>query len=136
MLHLGDSMNASGIEGKRDYRLEVMTALRSFAALTSTPSSSSLAAAFLPEELCRLWFDEVYLASERYFDSAKGDVNQSLVAHFLQQFSAEECRALERFHRSLEIRLELVEKHGQQLAESELWRNICRDAGNTLYFFE
>ena len=121
---------------KRDHRVEVVSILQAFAAADFQIAQVSKATAEqIPLQLCRLWFDEIYFASERYFDCPKGDIDESEVKHFCDQFDDDECQALERFHSCLELRLDLLKEMEQELAGSELWKNICRDAANTLHFF-
>lgn len=90
----------------------------------------------LPEALCRVWFDEVFVPSERYFDCPKGDLDQSAVRSYWEEFSEEEQEALVRFHGCLELRLDLIAKSGRKLADSEPWHSICRDAANALFFLQ
>ena len=71
----------------------------------------------------------------RYFDCPKGDIDESAVGLFFEHFNEDECQALERFHGCLELRLEILRKMDRELPGSEIWRNICKDAANTLGFF-
>lgn len=83
-------------------------------------------------ELCRLWFDEIYIPSERYFESEKGELSEKAVQEFNAAFDADELEAMARFHRFLEVRLEMVSEQKAELADSPQWRSIIRDARETL----
>lgn len=73
--------------------------------------------------MCRLWFDDVYIPSNRYMDGLKGDQNPSKVAAFLEHFTDDEVASMERFHAFLDLRLDMVSN-----ATGETWKNIVRDA--------
>lgn len=74
-------------------------------------------------EMCRVWFDEIYVPGNRYMDGFKGDWNAADVAAFSEHFSDEELAALERFHAFLDLRLGMVTS-----PTGDMWQNIIRDA--------
>lgn len=86
-------------------------------------------------EWCRLWFDEVYVPSLRYLDGLKGDRSEEAVSRFWACFTDEEKEALERFHRFLELRVEMLpdEAHEREsFPQSDAWDSIVRHAGYVL----
>lgn len=86
-------------------------------------------------ELCRLWFDAIYLPSERYMDGLKGDRSPAALDQFEACFSDDERAALERFHRFLDLRLRMLPPDAHQrniFPQNDAWRNIIKDAGYLL----
>lgn len=86
-------------------------------------------------ELCRLWFDEVYVAGNRYFEGLKGDFSQEDASRFRQAFSNEEIAALERFSRFLELRLQMVPDailKKKRIPETDAWLSLLKDAAYLL----
>ncbi len=88
-----------------------------------------------PEEiafhLCRLWLDAVYTPALAYSDGIKGDLRDEEVAAFEADFTDEEMKALERFHRFFELRLEMLPaaaRRAGRFPETDLWRNLVKDA--------
>lgn len=89
----------------------------------------------LAYEWCRLWFDEVYVPSRRYLRGLKGDRSEEAAAEFRAEFTDEEQEALERFHRFLELRVEMLsdENHrNESFPQSDAWDSIVRHAGYVL----
>ena len=86
-------------------------------------------------ELLRIWFDDVYLPSARYVDGLKGDYSATAADVFRSAFSDEECADLERFHRFVELRLEMVpegDRGRRRVPIDDRWRALVRDAGYLL----
>lgn len=89
----------------------------------------------LAYEWCRLWFDEIYLPSVRYLEGLKGDRSEEEVEAFRACFRSEELEAMERFHRFLELRVEMLseEAHRKEaFPQSDAWDSIVRHAGYVL----
>lgn len=89
----------------------------------------------LAYEWCRLWFDEIYVPSLRYLDGLKGDRSEEAAARFRACFSDEEQEALERFHRFLELRVDMLpeEAHRREsFPQNDAWDSIVRHAGYVL----
>lgn len=119
-----------------DHRERVATYL---ALLSSDGCRETLGRLIDPErlsfELCRLWFDEVYLPGISYFDGLKGDVSSQAVLHFNESFDDEELAAMERFHRFFELRVEMLRNQiraAGRFPDTDLWRNLTKDAGYLL----
>lgn len=100
--------------------------------------------AFAPEipaenlayELCNIWFDRVFVAGTRYLDGIRGDRDEEEAAAFRAAFNDEEWKYLERFHRFLELRIDMMPstlKAGRAIPNNNLWESIQRDAQ---YLFE
>ena len=82
-------------------------------------------------EMCRLWFDEIYVPGKRYMDGLKGDQNEEEVAAFSELFTDEELATLERFHAFLDLRLDMVSERvlgSRSFPAGDMWQNIVRDA--------
>jgi hypothetical protein len=82
-------------------------------------------------ELCRVWFDEIYVPGPRYLDGLKGDLSEERIAAFAEHFSDEEFAALERFHAFFELRMDMQPDRvirDRSFPKSDLWMNIVRDA--------
>lgn len=82
-------------------------------------------------ELCRIWFDEVYVLGRRYLDAWKGDYSEEAASHFRSAFSADEIKALERFNRFLELRVEMLSRDARsngRFPDNDAWKGIARDA--------
>lgn len=89
----------------------------------------------LAAELCRLWFDDVYVPGERYLHGLKGDRNAEAARRFDACFTVEELITLERFHGCLELRLDLAANrlHGRAFfPQNDSWRSLRRDAARLL----
>lgn len=89
----------------------------------------------LAYEWCRLWFDDVYVPSRRYLRGLKGDWSEEAVARFRAGFTDEELEALERFHRFLELRVDMLsdEDHERErFPQNDAWDSIVRHAGYVL----
>ena len=87
-------------------------------------------------ELCSLWFEKVFVAGMRYLDAVKGDYDEEASASFRADFTDEEWKYLERFHRFLELRVDMMPEHAKKnrtLPDNNLWQSIVRDAR---YLFE
>lgn len=92
----------------------------------------------LPALLCRLWFDEIYLPSERYVDALKAQPSPEVNGEFFAAFSAEELEDLERFHQCFELRLRMLPPEGGDgsgFFGRESWRHIQADAARLLKSF-
>lgn len=86
-------------------------------------------------ELCRVWFDEIFVAGRRYFDGLKGDYSQEAADRFCNAFTAQELAAIQRFSQFLELRLDMLPDHAvaaRRIPDSDAWRNLVRDAGYLL----
>lgn len=86
-------------------------------------------------EWCRIWFDEVYVPSFRYLNGLKGDRSEEAADRFRACFTDEEMAALERFHRFLELRVEMLseEDHEREsFPQNDAWDSIVRHAGYVL----
>lgn len=89
----------------------------------------------LAYEWCRVWFDEIYVPSLRYLNGLKGDRSEEAAARFRACFTEEEQEALERFHRFLELRVEMLsdEDHEREsFPQNDAWNSIVRHAGYVL----
>lgn len=120
----------------RNHRQAVEFLLAVFAERT-TPQCDELGVPVqaTPLETCRRWFDDVYLPSSRYFDAVKGEIDITELQQFSSQFSEDEFLQLERFHRFLELRLDLLQKTGtapEAWKGSPAWKYIAQNAKNTL----
>ena len=119
-----------------DHRERVATYL---ALLSSDTCRETLGRLIDPErlsfELCRLWFDEVYVPGISYFDGLKGDVSSQAVLRFNESFDDDELTAMERFHRFFELRVEMLRNQiraAGHFPDTDLWRNLIKDAGYLL----
>lgn len=86
-------------------------------------------------ELCRCWFDDLYVPSTRYLDGWKGDHSAAAVRQFWACFSEEERAALERFHRFLELRIEMLPEAARRRSVfplTDAWQHVVRHAGYLL----
>lgn len=82
-------------------------------------------------ELCRIWFDEIYLPSRRYFDALKGDYSEAAADRFRTAFSADELAGLERFTRFLELRMEMLSsdaRSARRVPNNDAWQGLVRHA--------
>lgn len=89
----------------------------------------------LAYEWCRLWFDEIYVPSRRYLDGLKGDWSEEATDEFRACFSEAELDALERFHRFLELRVDMLSDEAHQresFPQNDAWDSIVRHAGYVL----
>lgn len=80
---------------------------------------------------CHLWFDEVYTPSTRYLDGIKGDRSEEAAVQFWAAFTADERDALERFHRFLELRMDMLSEADRERAafpQNDAWNAILRHA--------
>ncbi len=110
-----------------------------FLLLASEKTREQLYAVLSPEELayelCRLWFEEIYLPSRRYIRGWKGDFSPDSAERFYQAFSDEENEILDRFHCFLELRMDMIpDEHLAQkrIPQNDLWHNIVRHADHVL----
>lgn len=84
---------------------------------------------------CRLWFNEIYLPGPRYLDGLKGDRSEEAVARFWTSFTSVEKEALERFHRFLELRIEMLPGNlveDESFPQTDAWDHVVRHAGYAL----
>ena len=82
-------------------------------------------------ELCRVWFDEIYVPGIAYFDGIKGDYSEVAAQAFRDAFDDDELAALERFHRFFELRVEMLRNQAREAGrfpDTDLWRNLVKDA--------
>ena len=82
-------------------------------------------------ELCRIWFDDIYVPSRRYFDALKGDYSEEAAQRFNSYFSSEELAGLERFTRFLELRMEMLPgaaRSSRRMANNDAWQSLVRHA--------
>ncbi len=89
----------------------------------------------LAYELCRIWVEEIYAPSERYLTSLKGDYSKKKAAAFEDCFEVEELISLERFHRFIELRFDMLPekyKQTQIFPINASWENITKDANYLL----
>lgn len=107
--------------------------------LTSEECQAACCAVLPAEKLayawCRLWFDEIYIPSTRYLDGIKGDQSEEAVRRFRSCFTAEERAALERFHRFLELRIDMLPDAARRHAvfpQRDAWDHVIRHAAYVL----
>lgn len=86
-------------------------------------------------ELCRLWFDRIYVPGIRYLDGLKGNRSEEAVKQFEACFTEAERKALARFHHFLELRIDMLpntirERHVFPL--NDTWQHIVKDASYLL----
>lgn len=121
-----------GISTGSDYRERIATYLTLMAsdsaraALTRWIDQDRLAF-----ELCRIWFDEIYIPSRRYFDALKGDFSEEAAERFKSAFSDDEIAALERFSRFLELRMEMLSgaaRSSRRVPNNDAWQSLVRHA--------
>lgn len=82
-------------------------------------------------ELCRIWFDDIYVPSRRYFDTLKGDFSEEAVERFNAAFRDDERAGLERFSRFLELRMEMLSSAARSLRRmpnNDAWQGLVRHA--------
>lgn len=125
-----------GIATEADYRERVITYLT---LVVSGAARQSLGRLMEPErlafELCRVWFDDIYIAGRRYFEGMKGDFSPEGANRFRSAFTADELAALERFNQFLELRLEMLPKSdlaSRRIPNNDTWRNFVKDASYLL----
>lgn len=95
------------------------------------PTGSGLSPDRRAYELCRIWFNTIYTPSTRYLDGIKGDRSEDAVAQFWSAFSTDEQDALERFHRFLELRVDMLSDTEQERAifpQNDAWDALLRHA--------
>lgn len=84
---------------------------------------------------CRLWFNEIYVPSTRYLDGLKGDPSEESVTEFRASFTDQEMEALERFHRFLELRVDMLPGNlarDESFPQNDAWDHVVRHAGYAL----
>ncbi len=107
-----------------------------FLSFFTSPESQRAFAPTMPEEnlayeLCDIWFDKVFVAGMRYLDGIRGDWNEAEASAFRESFTDEEWKYLERFHRFLELRIDMmssVHKAQRTIPHNNLWESVVRDA--------
>ena len=112
-----------------------------FLSFFTSPESQRAFAPTVPEEhlayeLCNIWFDSVFVSGMRYLDGIKGDRSEAASNAFRAAFNDEEWKFLERFHRFLELRIDMMpgaRKKERTIPNNNLWESIVRDAN---YLFE
>lgn len=107
--------------------------------LTSEECREACQAVFRPDELayawCRLWFDAIYVPGTRYLDGIKGDRSAEAVTRFRTAFTDDELAAMERFHRFLELRIEMLPEPARRRAsipQNDAWDHVVQHAGYLL----
>jgi hypothetical protein len=110
---------------------------------TSIESQQTLAPHLAPEtrayELSRIWFDDVFVPGIRYLEGIKGDRDENASTEFKSYFTEEEWKYIERFHRFLELRIDMIPesyRRKRQLPGNNLWESIVRDAAYLLELLE
>jgi len=111
--------------------------------LTSEESLKACHKFITPEKLslklARMWFDEIYVPGVRYLDGGlRGDHSEGEVERFQNSFTEDECKALGRFHRFFELRLEMIPDSSRKSGvwpQNDSWRNVVKDARNLLSLF-
>ena len=87
-------------------------------------------------ELCRIWFDDVYVPSRRYFEGLKGDYSEEAAGRFRAEFSREELSELERFTTFLELRMEMLSgdkaRSSGRMSNTDEWQSLMRHASYLL----
>ncbi len=120
------------VSNRADYRERVAT----FLTLVASDAARETLGRWIDQdrlafELCRIWFDDIYLPSRRYFDALKGDYSEAAAEHFRSAFSNEELAGLERFTRFLELRLEMLSsesRSSRRIPNSDAWQSLVRHA--------
>ena len=134
------TQQTSPVAEKRDYRREVLAFLQLLASADRQECADlGVPIEDVPAELCRFWFDDIYIPSENYFDALKGDISEQQIAEFEACFTEDDLLALARFHRFLELRLDMlpeIEDRYKSLNNSQLWQDVMKDAKNTLELLE
>lgn len=90
-------------------------------------------------ELCRVWIEEIFVPGWTRLDGIKGDRDVRAAARFWEAFDGEEREALERFHRFVELRVEMLPEEARRdrrFPQNDRWENLMRDAANTLEALE
>lgn len=111
-----------------------------FLALLSSDRSREVLAGFIdPQhlafELCRVWFDVIYVPGIAYFEGLKGDYSKAAAQNFCDVFDDDELASLERFHRFFELRVDMLRNQAREAGrfpQTDLWRNLVKDAGYLL----
>lgn len=107
--------------------------------LASEECQAACRAIASPEKLayawCRLWFDEIYVPSTRYLDGIKGDQSAAAVRRFESCFTPDERAALDRFHRFLELRIDMLPDAARRrgvFPQRDAWDHVTRHASYVL----
>lgn len=82
-------------------------------------------------ELCRIWFDDIYVPSRSYFDALKGDFSEEAAEAFRSFFTDEEMAGLERFSRFLELRMAMLSsaaRSSRRMPDNDAWQGLVRHA--------
>lgn len=111
-----------------------------FLALLSSEEALSLLARWTePEraayELCRAWFEKIYIPSGTYLDGLRGDRSSAAVERFHAEFDEDEISALERFHRFVELRMAMLSDESLEAGRIPLtdsWSALVKHAGYLL----
>ena len=115
-----------------------------FLSFFTSPETQRAFAPALPSErlayeLCELWFEEVFVPTTRYLEGLRGDRDPEAIEAFREAFDDEEWKYLERFHRFLELRIDMMpagEKKQRVIPANNLWESIVRDAHYLLELLE
>lgn len=126
-------MRSNNISKPHDFRERVATYL---ALLASEAAQDALGRRVdrerLAFELCRIWFDDIYVPSPRYFEGLKGDYSEDAAGRFRADFSREELAELERFTRFLELRMEMLSggtaRSLGRVSNTDAWQSLMRHA--------
>lgn len=129
-------MTSSPVPKPDAVRRGVIVTLELFA---SSPCQRLLAGDYSPDEvafeLCRFWFEVIYVPSIRNANGLKGNRRADDETAFWNCFSGEERKSLERFHRFLELRFDMrpeTARANDVFPIGELWESIGRDASHLL----
>ena len=90
-------------------------------------------------ELCRVWIEEIFVPGWTRLDGIKGDRDARAADRFWAAFDGEERKALERFHRFVELRVDMLaeeDRRNRRFPQNDRWENLMRDASNTLEALE
>ena len=108
-------------------------------ATTSSATIDSVEIEELAFGLCRLWMEEVYTPSRRNTDGFRGDYSETSAEFFNQCYSEDELFKIERFHRFLELRFDMIRRlqpDGKRLPVNDAWNQLAKDAGYLLHDLE
>ena len=111
-----------------------------FLALLSSEEALRLISGWMPPEkaafeMCRAWFEKIYVPSDTYLDGLRGDRSQDAVNAFCALFDDEELSAMARFHRFFELRMAMVPESAKQAGRIPLtdsWQALVQHAAYLL----
>lgn len=111
-----------------------------FLALLSSEEALRLLSGWMPPEkaafeMCRAWFDKIYVPSDTYLDGLRGDRSQDAVNAFCALFDDDELSAMARFQRFFELRMAMVPESAKQAGRIPLndsWQALVQHAAYLL----